>query len=76
MSDDDAPARLFYPSTVLNPTTGLARLCCTFCGKTVSSEFRPMPNEITPVVPDLIVRAVITCPECIEEGALLLRPRH
>ena len=32
------------------------RLCCYFCGKSVSSE-----------VPDTtVIRAVLVCPECIE----------
>jgi hypothetical protein len=36
------------------------RLCCYFCGKSVSSE---VPDET-------VVRGVLVCPECIEVGRI------
>jgi hypothetical protein len=46
---------------------GLTRLACDSCGKSVSSGFTPDPTD----TPDkgLIVRALIECPECIEQPA-------
>lgn len=42
----------------------ITTLSCHFCGKSVSTEFTPVPTD----TPDkgLIVRALIICPECIE----------
>lgn len=41
-------------------------LHCHFCGKSVSTGFRPVPTD----TPDrgIIIRAIIICPECIEEN--------
>jgi hypothetical protein len=41
------------------------RLWCNICGKSVSTEFEPVPTK----TPDkgIIIRALIVCPECMEE---------
>lgn len=61
MPDDTA----LYPHTIKDTTYygNYYRLACTFCGKSVSSVFQPLPTN----TPDkgLIVRALITCPECV-----------
>lgn len=46
---------------------GITYLTCNACGKQVSSGFTPLPTELGP---ELIVRAWIQCPECIERGIL------
>jgi hypothetical protein len=58
---------VFFPHTIrdgLQQDAGY-RLCCTFCGKSVSTPFYPFKTD----TPDggLIVRAIIQCPECLEQ---------
>lgn len=38
------------------------RLCCYFCGKSVSNE----------VPTDTVVRALLVCPECVEAGKIIV----
>jgi hypothetical protein len=42
----------------------ISRLFCQECGKSVSTEFEPIPTD----TPDkgIIVRAIVMCPECFE----------
>lgn len=37
-------------------------LCCTMCGKRVSTAFWPLTHALGV---ELVVRAIIVCPECI-----------
>jgi hypothetical protein len=43
----------------------LQRLWCWACGKSVSTEFEPVPTD----TPDkgIIIRAIVICPECMEK---------
>jgi hypothetical protein len=57
--------QLLHSDTVI-PARATHRLRCSTCGKSVSSEFYPVPTD----TPDrgLIVRAFVQCPECLEKG--------
>ncbi len=55
-----------YPHTT-ELEFGHQQLRCNRCGQTVSSRFRPAPNEISS---DLVVRAWVECPNCIRKVVL------
>lgn len=44
----------------------IKRLCCHFCGKSVTTEFL-VPNENS-----FIIRAIVVCPECIDSGQVII----
>lgn len=48
----------------------IERLYCHFCGKCVSTAFKPESTD----TPDkgLIIRAIIVCPECIERKRVII----
>jgi hypothetical protein len=64
MTQEDGVDFEIHPHTIKQGV--IHHLACNTCGKSVSSGFLPVRNEMGNV---LVVRAFIQCPECIAKFA-------
>lgn len=63
---------MMYGSHIEDRSIMAIRLCCNDCGKSVSTPVIPVitkDNEFG----SFVLRAIITCPECIEKRNIHLR---
>lgn len=65
---EDCPFCSGHPIISLEPK----HLHCMTCGKQVSTAYYPVENEMDKT--DIIVRAYVECPECIEKKHDYSRP--